>query len=150
MKFNSVDEVLDFAIEQEEKAARFYTELAGKARHPHMAEALLGFAEEEKGHKAKLEQVKAGKTLLVAQESIRDLGIGDATEEVKPTGGLDYTQALRLAMQAEKAAFRLYHGLAEATEDPALRDVLMGLAQEEAKHKLRFELEYDEVVLAEG
>ena len=47
MALDSVDKILDFAIRQEEKAAQFYTELAGKMPHKHMKEALLSFAEEE-------------------------------------------------------------------------------------------------------
>jgi rubrerythrin len=53
-------------------------------------------------------------------------------------------------MKAEKAAFRLYHDLAATTDDANLRNVLLGLAQEEAKHKLRFEIEYDDVFLREN
>ena len=52
MALDGVDDILDFAIRQEEKAARFYTELAGKMSHEHMREVLLGFAKEEEGHKA--------------------------------------------------------------------------------------------------
>jgi hypothetical protein len=33
------------------------------------------------------------------------------------------------------------------TSDPGLQRVFKGLAQEEAKHKLRFEIEYDDHVL---
>jgi rubrerythrin len=47
-------------------------------------------------------------------------------------------------MKQEKAAFRLYTDLAASTDDDAVRDLFLGLAQEEAKHKLRFEVEYDE------
>ena len=54
MQSNWVNKILDFAILQEEKAAQFYTELAGKMPHKHLTEALLGFAEEEKGHKEEL------------------------------------------------------------------------------------------------
>ncbi len=52
-------------------------------------------------------------------------------------------------MKAEKAAFKLYHTLASTTDDPALKATLLGLAQEEAKHKLRFEIEYDDEFLRE-
>ena len=31
-----------------------------------------------------------------------------------------------------------------------LKQTFLGLAQEEAKHKLRFEVEYDDVILAEN
>jgi rubrerythrin len=50
-------------------------------------------------------------------------------------------------MKAEKAAFVLYTKLAEVTTDAGLQRVFRSLAQEEAKHKLRFEIEYDDNVL---
>jgi rubrerythrin len=150
MALNGVDEIIDFAIRQEEKAAEFYTRLADKVRHQHMKEALLGFADEEKGHKAKLLQVKQGKQMLPAQQRVLDLKIGDYLEDAAPSEDIDYQQALILAMKAEKAAFRLYNDLASATDDPSLKATLSGLAQEEAKHKLRFEIEYDNEFLREG
>ena len=62
---------------------------------------------------------------------------------------LDYQQALIVAMKKEKAAFKLYSALAEQTTDAAFRELFLALAQEEAKHKLRFEVEYDEEFLSE-
>jgi rubrerythrin len=50
-------------------------------------------------------------------------------------------------MKGEKGAFKLYSDLASTTDDPGLRATLLGLAQEEAKHKLRFEIEYDDEFL---
>ena len=55
-----------------------------------------------------------------------------------------------MAMKAEKAAFKLYNDLAEATDDENLRSVFLSLAQEEAKHKLRFEIEYDDRVFQDN
>ena len=46
-------------------------------------------------------------------------------------------------MEKEKAAFKLYNDLAATTENAEIRDLLLALAQEEAKHKLRFEVEYE-------
>ena len=63
---------------------------------------------------------------------------------------MDYQEALILAMKKEKASFRLYNDLAATTDDADLRSLLLGLAQEEAKHKLRLEVEYDEHFLTEG
>lgn len=150
MVLDNVDKILDFAIRQEEKAARFYTELAGKMPYEHMKEALLDFAEEEMGHKAKLLQIKSGKAMQAAEKKILDLKIGDHLVESEPSGDIDYQQALILAMKAEKEAFRMYSNLASATDNPELKAALLGLAQEEAKHKLRFEIEYDEEFLKEN
>ena len=150
MRLDTVDKILDFAIGQEEHAAGFYTKLADKMARKHMKEAFLAFAEEEKGHKAKLLAVKEGKLLLPAEGRVLDLKIGDHLEEAAPSADLDYREALILAMKAEKAAYKLYTDLASVTDDAGLKQTLLGLAQEEAKHKLRFEIEYDDNFLKEN
>lgn len=40
--------------------------------------------------------------------------------------------------------------LSESTEDENLRNLFLALAQGEAKHKLRFEIEYDDNILREN
>lgn len=44
----------------------------------------------------------------------------------------------------------MYHDLAEAAADAGLKALFISLAQEEAKHQLRFELEYDEQFLTDN
>jgi len=148
-QFDSVEEVLEFAIGEEENAMKFYTELAERSTNEQMKKTFLGFAKEEKGHKEKLLAVKAGKSLTPAVKKIRDLKIADYLVEVDADKELNYQEALILAMKKEKAAFKLYNDLADATEDSSLYSLLLELAQEEAKHKLRFEVEYDDNVLRE-
>lgn len=150
MEFNSVDRILDFAIEQEEAAARFYNELATKCKPQAMRDVFKGFALEEMQHKAKLLAARKGEVMLSAEQKVLDLQIGDHLVPVQLNPDLDYRQALILAMKAEKAAFKLYTDLAAATDDAGLKAMFLGLAQEEAKHKLRFELEYDDEVLREN
>ena len=150
MQFDSVDAVLDFAIKNEQDASDFYTELAAKMEKPYMKQAFEGFAAEERGHKAKLEAVKKGKSAKLTKAKVLDLKIGDYLVEQKPSASMDYQSALILAMKQEKAAFRLYTDLAASTKDKKLRDLFLGLAQEEAKHKLRFEVEYDDDFLREN
>ncbi len=150
MTFSSVNELLDFAISKEEAAAKFYTELAGKMDKPYMRTVFEEFAREEAGHKKKLLEIKSGELLLPVAAKVADLKITEHVTEVTPTPELDYQQALILAMKQEKAAFKLYNDLAETAGDDSLRATLLGLAQEEAKHKLRFEIEYDECFLTEN
>jgi len=150
MALDSVDKILDFAIRQEEKAAKFYTELAEKMKQTHMKEAFLGFAAEEMGHKAKLLKVKEGEKMMPVEQKVLDLKIGDYLEDVTLSADVDYRDALIVAMKAEKAAFKMYSDLASVTDDTELRAILLGLAQEEAKHKLRFEVEYDNEFLKEN
>ena len=150
MTFSSVNELLDFAISKEEAAAKFYTELAGKMEKPYMRTVFEEFAREEAGHKKKLLEIKSGELLLPVAAKVADLKITEHVTEVTPTPELDYQQALILAMKEEKAAFKLYNDLAETAGDDSLRATLLSLAHEEAKHKLRFEIEYDECFLTEN
>jgi rubrerythrin len=150
VEFDSVDSVLDFAIKNEQAASDFYTDLASKMDKPQMKKIFQGFAAEERGHKAKLEAVKKKEKSKLSQAKVLDLKIGDYLVEQKPDATMDYQSALILAMKQEKAAFRLYSDLAASADDGETRELFLGLAQEEAKHKLRFEVEYDEDFLREN
>ncbi len=46
-------------------------------------------------------------------------------------------------MKKEDTSVKLYTDLAKMVQDEELKDTFLLLAQEEAEHKLRFELEYD-------
>ncbi len=148
--WKSVDEILNFAIKGEEEAATFYTEMAGRVEKDWMKKAFLSFAKEELGHKAKLEAIKSGNKLFPSQKNVLDLKLGDYLVEAEITPEMDYQDALIVAMKKEKAAFKLYSDLARSTDDEDLRNTLLALAHEEANHKLRFEVEYDEFVLREN
>ncbi|MBN2428044.1 MAG: ferritin family protein [Deltaproteobacteria bacterium] len=145
-QWNNIDDVLDFAINEEEAAAAFYTSLAKRADHPSMREVFEGFALEEKGHKAKLQAVKAGEDVVGAKDQVLDLKVGDYLVDVEPSPDLSYQDALIVAMKKEKAAFKLYQDLAALVQDDKIKKVFLALAQEEAKHKLRFEVEYDDLL----
>ena len=149
-QWNSADQILDFAIKNEEQAAKFYTDLAEKMDSASMRGVFEDFAREEEGHKAKLLGVKQSGGMEPATRQILDLKIGDYLVDAEPGPEMDYQQALILAMKQEKAAFKLYTDLAAATPSADLSSLLRGLAQEEAKHKLRFEVEYDEYILREN
>jgi len=150
MKLNSVEEILDFAIQKEQEAADFYTGLAAKMDHKYMKDVFSGFAAEEMGHKAKLLAIKDGKLMLHSEKQVLDMKIGDNLVEIELDTELGFQDALIVAMKAEKAAYKLYNDLANSTDDPGLKEILLGLAQEEAKHKLRFEVEYDDHILTEN
>lgn len=152
MGLKTVDEILDFAIQKEQDAADFYTGLADKMDRKHLKQIFLDFAEEEKRHKSKLIAAKDGKIMLSSEKKVQDLGIGDHLTNIDTDAGkeLDYQQALIVAMKAEKAAYKLYMDLAEAADKQDVKDLFLGLANEEAKHKLRFEIEYDDAILTEN
>lgn len=146
-EWKSLNDILEYAIGQEEAAAAFYEELAERVGRPQVRQLLLDFAREEQGHKAKLIEVKQGRSALSGEGRAGNLKVGEYLVDIEPGSTLDYQQALIVAMKREKAAFKLYIDLAAAVEGEELRTTFLGLAAEEAQHKLRFELEYDDAIL---
>ncbi|HIE27453.1 TPA: rubrerythrin [Candidatus Poribacteria bacterium] len=141
-EFSSVDDILDFAINKEEEAFQFYTDLANQTERPSMRQVFEELSCEEAGHKAKLTGIKEGKLMMPAEQKVMDLKIGDYLVDVEPEK-LDYQGALILAMKREKASFKLYTDLAETTDREDLRSTLLSFAQE-------LEIEYDDYVLTDN
>jgi rubrerythrin len=146
-QWNSIDDALVFAIGEEQAAADFYTRLANSAQVPGMKKALEEFAQEEMMHKAKLEAIRAGGIFISTPRTVPDLKIADYTIDISPDVDLDYRSALIVAMKKEKAAYKLYTDLAANAPNEALKRTFLTLAQEEAKHKLRFEVEFDDMMI---
>ena len=144
---NTVDEILDYAIEQEQQAADFYASFAARAEKAGMKKMLLEFAEEEQRHKERLLAVKTGERKLSPEKEVLDLKVSDYLVEVDASDNMSFQDALIVAMKRERAAFQLYRDMAEKVSDTEVKRVFLGLAKEEAKHKLFFETEYEERVL---
>lgn len=148
--FENIDQVLDFAIEQEQMACEFYSELASKVESQAAKKVFSDFAREEAQHKQKLMEIKRNHSEIHPVGSISDLKIADSTNDVAPAPDMNLQEAYILAMKNEKAAFKLYSSLAAATENPQIKETLLSLAQEEAKHKLQFEIDYEAHFMAEN
>ena len=148
--FSNIEEVLDYAIALEQKAIDLYTQIAEKAASEHNRQLFLSFAQEERGHKLKLENVKLGRVEIGAIGKVMDLKISDYANDVELTDNSSYQDILMYAMKQEKQAFRLYTDLADRTETEEMTNLFLSLAYEEANHKLRFEIEYDENVLRDN
>lgn len=147
---NTVDEILDYAIDQEQQAADFYEDVAQRVEAGGMKKMLLEFAEEEKHHKKILQDVKAGEHELTPEQEVLDLKIADYLVDVEASDKISYQDALIVAMKRERAAYNLYTDMAAKVPESHLKEVLAGLAKEEAKHKLFFEAEYDERILKDN
>jgi rubrerythrin len=76
--------------------------------------------------------------------------MADYHVDIIPKKDMTYQDLLTIAMKKEKGAFKLYTDLANKIIDQNIKEIFLGLAQEEAKHKLRFEIEYDEYILKDN
>jgi len=148
--FKNIAEILDFAIKNEQEAVDFYSRLAEKSANQEMKKVFEEFALEEVKHKVRLTKIKEDGIMTFKDEKVLDLKISDYTVNVTPTPDMSYEEALVLAMSKEKAAYKLYMRLAERVAGTDLHKLFLSLAIEESKHKLRFEIEYDDFVLREN
>jgi rubrerythrin len=142
----SVVEILQNAVGKEIESNVFYNLLSQYVQNPQMRDLCGEFAAEELEHKAKLELelMKLGKVLTsnssYNKAFVRPL---DYMVDMSKIMQMDYKDLLILAMKKEKASFKLYIELIPTVTNQSLRDVLMELAEEEARHKLSFEIEYN-------
>ena len=132
----TVDDVLKFAIAEEEKAEQFYTRLSKRMKTPEMRKTLLSLAGEERKHKATLLAIRAsGPVIGSSGEEVTNLEISDYTVDIKPTRDMQYQDALLLAIKSERAAQSLYTALAALADDDMIKSMFRALADEEAKHE---------------
>ena len=150
MESTGVETILSFAIEKEQEAAEFYVWVSGLSDRSNLRTMFLEMAGEERRHEAMLKGIDPRNLRADPVEPMRDLKISDYLVEVAFSPDMSYQDALILAMKREEEAHQLYSDMGAWTNDPELEKMFAMLAQEEAKHKLRLETEYDEYVLAEN
>ncbi len=141
-KLSSMSDVLDFAIAGESKAAELYTKMAAMPDNPWMRKTLEGFAQEELQHYKKLIAVRTGRTAL-EREDVGDLGLAEKLDNVEPHPDMDFRDLLVFAIKKENVSYGLYSRLASIFTEPELQETFLKLAEQEAEHKRRFEMEYE-------
>lgn len=134
-------EVLELAISRELAAYDFYTALSKRVQDSQMKNVLETFAAEELEHKSRLE-LELMKLGIVVDMSVAPKQPDDE-DAIEPTMNMEYKDLLSIAMQKEKRSLRLYIDLAAVAKDRPTRDMLLTLAEEEAMHYARFEVEYN-------
>lgn len=138
------NELLEFAIAREVEAYHFFMALAERVDSAQMRTVFMDLAKEELEHKAKLELevMKAGRVVPSTDKVTipeHDYIISDTETPLD----MDYKDMLLLGIEKEEASFRTYVNLIPTVHDEESREVLLALAEEEVKHKLRFQTEYD-------
>ncbi len=145
--FRNFKEILDFAIESEMDEIQFYSELAETMERKNVKDLLRSIAIEKTARMLQLENMKEIGVLLDI-ESVQDLKIAGTFSEIDyAKTNLSYQEALIMAMNKEKEKFILYQELADCTTDTNCKQTFLSLANQEARQKLKLEIEYDEFIL---
>jgi len=152
MSDQSFEEIITFAIEKEKEAAAFYTELAKQTTFAGIREFLEEMAEEEKRHQSLLENVKVNKKELdeYTFDWVPDIKMSDYMVDLTYRNGMVYMDILRLGMKREEQALKLYNALQKKTTNTEHIKLFKMLSQEEAKHKLFLETQYDKEMAKQG
>jgi rubrerythrin len=146
----SFQEVVEFAIDREREAQAVYLAAAEEFKGTAMRDALLEMAEQERRHEDKLRTLDVARFLEAGRLVVPSLDIAEYVVPGDFHAGMTYPDLLTYAMLREKAAYRLYTDLAKVAPDDDARAMFKALAQEEARHKLALEIEYDTNVFQEN
>ena len=152
MNFESIVEILDYAIEKEKEAAEFYSEISRQEPFAGAKETFETFAAEERKHQTLLEDFESNKEKIAAYKLkwIPDMKRSDYMVDMEYEKGKHYVDILRLAMKREEKALLLYNQMQTKTQDEEYLKLFKILAQEEAKHKRALETMYDDYMAEQG
>lgn len=148
MEFKSVPEILRFALGKEKASYQFYTDVASRVKNTVTQSIFEAIGKEEQRHieMFELELMKLGVTVYPeSHEAQTEVEWNERLEMDENAENMDYRMAILVAIQKEKAAFQLYTQILGMVKDPEYRRIFMELAQEEMRHVIQFEHEYQEM-----
>lgn len=146
-KVDSDLEILEYAITREVEAYHFLMALAGRVESEQIQQMFEDLAAEELEHKSRLELeiMKTGKTVSTELPPARPESEYVLSKDVNKLD-IDYEDLLLLCMEKEDSAYKTFVKLAANIHDKNSQETLIRLAEEEIKHKLRFEKEYERII----
>ena len=145
--FESYEAIVQFGILKERQANRFYLAMAQRVADRAISGLFEELAEEELKHRAnlELELMKIGIVVDTAADT-EEIDSSDYIISDSPQLDMDLKDMLQLAVAKEDAAFRLYIEMAGKAKSQESKDVLAAMAEEEARHKMRFEAELEKLL----
>jgi rubrerythrin len=143
-------DIVDFAVNEERKAAGLYRRYSTAVASPGTRKLLEEMAAMEEEHEKKLAAfLRTGAERFARLGTVPDLRISDFLVQMEIKEDTPVEDVFIYAMKAEQKAYELYSKLAALDEDPEAVRLFESLAAEEKKHKLDLETEYDNVALRE-
>ena len=148
---NTIERVLREAIQGEVESYELYTGAVEMVQARHIKDTLRQLAQEELGHKAKLEgmlaspgSVRRGVRRLQAEE-VQDYKIGDhlVVKAIGPDS--TFQDVCIFASRKEQQSYELYRDLAEENEGE-IRELFEAMAKDELRHKNLVEGWYEDVI----
>jgi len=143
------EKIISFAIEKENEAAELYRGLSSRVQKQNAKTMFDELSAEEVKHGEFLKSMTEKSIPNLKLEDVTDLKISDYLVDITFKPDMDYQDILIMAMKREESAVKLYSDMSAQVQEPEVKNLLNFMSQQESKHKLRLETEYDKNVLAE-
>ena len=143
------EKIISFAVEKEEEAAGLYKDLSSRVQKQNAKIMFDELAAEEVKHKEFLKGMTEENIPDLKLEDVTNLKISDYLVDITFKPNMDYQDILIMAMKREESAVKLYDDMSAQVRESEVKNLLKFMSQQESKHKLRLETEYDKNVLAE-
>lgn len=152
-------ELLRNAFDLEANSKRFYTYASDVTNNPSGKRMFLKLAADEDGHMEAFEEIITAITgnadwKEVVEEQGRTLPPSGIVESFKASvetwignkKSADDTSALRMAMELERRAIKLFEGMARDAQDPQVKELAERLAEEERYHYDLLQAQHDNIL----
>jgi rubrerythrin len=143
----SMQDVVAFAIEREEKARDFYLSCKEQAKHKGIREFFQEMADEESRHRQLLMEQDLSGEAEFAPAGVEDLKLSDFMVDVRFSPDINYQEALAMAMKKEEKAHAFYSAWKSRCASEKTHTLFDFLAGEELRHKRKLEEIYDSDIL---
>jgi len=150
MSKQKFDEILDFAIEKEKEAVKFYQDLQNHPVFSGTQEFLKELEKAEEGHIRMIQNIKKKDRSELKIPQVQDLKLSHYLIPQDIEQDMSYENILITAMKREERSIRLYSDLKERSADQTLNRLFTKLIAEEKQHKFKFERLYDDEVLTQN
>lgn len=148
MYSQSVDQIMQKAVDIEREGADFYRKLAGEVSTEAVKSVLLGFVADEVRHQKDFSALAKMMTGVVIESSLDILEVMNVAvtklrqtmkgSELVDMGEVDLAQAIKIGIYNEKEAIRIYSSLLEI-DHAKLGIVIKRIIAEEGRHLLALE-----------
>jgi rubrerythrin len=145
----TVLDILKFAIQREEEAARGYGDLARRTTDAGLKMLLLDLQADEVNHRKLLRELAISEDLPLLQCTVPDLKISDYLIEEPIGPDSRFQDILIFAAKKEAKAAELYERLMNRATDPKSKRLFQFLVQQEKMHKLKLEQIYEQQIYQE-
>jgi len=149
-RFESVSDIIAFAIRREIDAADGYARIAARAETPGLRELADDLRRQEESHRRLLEGLDEGTLNGLRVSFTPDLQVVDALAPEKLSADMTIQDMLIFAAKKEAQAVALYESLAGLAGAGESKRLFLFLAGQEREHKLKIEAEYERQVLQEN